>query len=275
MEGPVSQISACWLPGLPHLLHAERSGAWKKLADAGRDLARKAEAIGADSLVVYSTQWLSVLGTSFQTRAVCEGNHVDENWYELGDLPFSFRGDPQLGAAFVSASSSAGIPSRPVDYDCFPIDTGTLVALRFLNSDGKLPVSIVSSWVYADSGTSLKLGETMRETAARLGRRPLYVAVSNLTNRFFPDDIDPTQDQVSRPEDQKWAERVLAEIENGNLEGARNVPADGGVSRDMQFNAFHWLCGVLGPARRGRVMAYGPLWGTGAAVIDFLEGANE
>ena len=40
---------------------------------------------------------------------------------------------------------------------------------------------------------------------------------------------------------------------------------------DMGFKAFAWLMGVLGtPESKGQVLAYGPIWGTGAAVVEYV-----
>jgi 2-aminophenol/2-amino-5-chlorophenol 1,6-dioxygenase alpha subunit len=42
---------------------------------------------------------------------------------------------------------------------------------------------------------------------------------------------------------------------------------------DMGFKAFAWLMGVLGtPSTPGKVLAYGPVWGTGAAVVEYTIG---
>jgi 2-aminophenol/2-amino-5-chlorophenol 1,6-dioxygenase subunit alpha len=39
---------------------------------------------------------------------------------------------------------------------------------------------------------------------------------------------------------------------------------------DMQFKSFYWLMAAMGEARiKGKVIGYGPIWGSGAAVIEF------
>ena len=39
---------------------------------------------------------------------------------------------------------------------------------------------------------------------------------------------------------------------------------------DMMFKGFSWLLGTIGRSDvRGRVLGYGPLWGTGAAVVEW------
>jgi 2-aminophenol/2-amino-5-chlorophenol 1,6-dioxygenase alpha subunit len=270
MSGTI--LSAAWIPGLPHLLSSERSPKWAELKRGCETLAQGISEVKPDVLVVYSTQWFSVLGTSFQAHPHPKGLHVDENWYELGDLPFDFKTDAALSTALAKAVQGPGMPTKTVNYGEFPIDTGTIVAMRLLNPEGKIPVSIVSSWVYADAEKSAALGRLMRAEIERSGKRAVLVASSSLSTRFFTDDIDPRQDKISASGDDEWNRRLLGLFEGGKLgeasklagEMARQVPVD------MQLNAVHWLKGALGETTApGRVIAYGPLWGTGAAAVEF------
>jgi 2-aminophenol/2-amino-5-chlorophenol 1,6-dioxygenase alpha subunit len=268
------KLFAAWVPGLPHVLQPEKSAHWASLEQGYRTLAADLAAFRPEVIVLYSTQWLSVLGTSFQAHPNPKGVHVDENWYELGDLPFDFRSDSELASRLAAATVSAGLPAKTVSFDEFPIDTGTIVALRFLNPDGKIPVAIVSSCVYCDAAASEKLGRTVRETVERSGKRAAFIACSLLSARFFSQDIDPQADRLSEASDDQWNRRILGLIESGKLaEIAGLTPEYAGQARvDMRFNAFHWLRGALGgESRQGRVLAYGPQWGTGAAVVEFAQ----
>ena len=94
MKGEI--LKAAWTPGLPHVLNGEKSLSWKKLAEGYTKLGQRISELKPDVLVIYSTQWLSGLGTSFQTQPNPKGVHVDENWYELGDLPYDFKSDAEF-----------------------------------------------------------------------------------------------------------------------------------------------------------------------------------
>lgn len=264
--------AAAWLPGLPHLLRSEKSPAWAKLGEACGKLGELGRAQSPDVIILYSTQWLSVLGTSFQARERLRGVHVDENWYELGDLSYEFRTRPELAGLFARTVREKGFSTRTVDYEGFPIDTGTIVALRYLNPDGKIPVCNVSSWVYASAEASRSIGSAMREACQSAGVRAWFVASSGLSSRFFTSDIDPRMDHLSSESDDKWNQKVLGLWESGDLAGVTSLSSEYAREArvDMQFNAFHWLSGVLQETPvTGRVLGYGPLWGTGGAVVDF------
>jgi 2-aminophenol/2-amino-5-chlorophenol 1,6-dioxygenase alpha subunit len=260
------------VPGLPHLVSDITVESWELLRRALRQAGERVKASQPDVLALYSTQWISVLGHSFQTNPNPKGLHVDENWYELGDFPFDLRVDAALGARAAEIASSLGLATKTVNYEGFPLDTGTLVALRFLNPESTIPVSIVSCNIYAGQEDSLTLGRAMRQAIEESGRRAVVVAVTALSARFFTEEIDPRTDRISRAEDDAWNRRVLdliAQGKNAEVLTLSSEYAQAAVA-DMGFKAFAWLMGVLGtPATPGNVLAYGPIWGTGAAVVEY------
>jgi 2-aminophenol/2-amino-5-chlorophenol 1,6-dioxygenase subunit alpha len=268
-----TSLIGAWVPGLPHVLSAEKSSSWQKLHRAFVTLSEDVDRLNPDVIVLYSSQWLSVLGTSFQVQKNPKGVHVDENWHEWGDLPFDFYSDVELGRDFAKSVAGSGIPTKTVDYEEFPIDTGTIVALQYLNAKRKIPVSIVSSWVYANPESSRKIGEAMADTVHKSGKKALFVASSLLSARYFTDEIDPKEDKISTAGDDKWNQTLLGLMELGNLQELSKLSGTftKEVPTDMQFNAYHWLTGALkGTGAKAKVLAYGPQWGTGAAVAEFF-----
>jgi len=247
MKGQI--LAGVWVPGLPHVLRPERNAGWATLYRGISGLESKISALKPDVIVLYSTQWVSVLGTSFQIQPNPKGVHVDENWYDLGDLPFDFKTDVGIGARF-AASIGERMPTKAVNYEEFPIDTGSIVAMRLLNAEAKLPVSIVSSWVYADAAKSGELGRIMRETILSSGKRVVVAASSLLSARYFTHEIDPVADRVSSLEDDAWNRKFLGLLESGNFDAAASQAVQYAKSSplDMQLNAFHWLRG--GDGRR-------------------------
>lgn len=274
MKGEI--VKAAWVPGLPHILSKELPPQWKTLADAYTTLGEKIQALKPDVIVVYSTQWMSVLGTSFQTQPNPKGLHVDENWYEFGDLPFDFKVDAALSAQFAQDYKTQGYPTKTVNFEEFPIDTGTIVMNLFLNPKGNIPVSIVSSWVYADHKMARILGETMAKTVEKSGKRAVFVASSLLSARFNPNDISPKDDVLS-PQDDEANKKILHAFESGKWYVAHDLASEFArkAPTDMMFNAFHWLSGVLANRpNHGEILGYAPQWGTGAAVVDIHMGAK-
>ena len=260
------------VPGLPHLVSNITVESWETLRRGFRQAGERIKGLQPDVIVIYSTQWISVLGHSFQTNPNPKGLHVDENWYEMGNFPFDLRVDADLGTRAAEIASSLGLATKTVNYEGFPLDTGTLVALRFLDPDSTIPVAVVSCNIYAGQEDSLTLGRAMRQAIAASGKRAVVVACTALSGRFFTEELEPRTDYISRAEDDTWNRRVLDLIAQGRNAEVLTVSAEYAQAAvaDMGFKAFAWLMGVLGtPATPGSVLAYGPIWGTGAAVVEY------
>lgn len=270
---PKGTIQRAYLvPGLPHLVANQAVTSWETLRQALRQAGERVKGLRPEVLVLYSTQWISVLGHSFQTNPNPKGLHVDENWYEMGDFPFDLRVDTALGTRAAEIASSFGLATKTVNYRGFPLDTGTLVALHFLDPDNAVPVAIVSCNIYAGQKDSLTLGRALRQAIEESGKRAIVVACTALSARFFTEEIEPHTDRISRAEDDGWNRRVLDLIARGKSAEVLTISSEyaQAAGADMGFKAFAWLMGVLGtPAAPGNVLAYGPIWGTGAAVVEY------
>jgi 2-aminophenol/2-amino-5-chlorophenol 1,6-dioxygenase alpha subunit len=266
-------VGAGIAPGLPHLLATEKSDACKRLASAYGDLEQAIAKREPDALMVYSTQWLSVLGTSYQVREHLSGEHVDENWHELGALGFDFHSDVALSKAMAAEAAKRKFPTKLIDYEEFPIDTGAIVALSLLNGELKRPVSLMSCWVYADAEKNRELGAAAREAVLGCGERVFALAVTSLSQRYFTHEITPAEDKISDDGDEGRNQEILRALETGNLQAVGDLvqAAAGKGPFDMGGAAFHWLTGVCGgDVEAAKVLAYGPIWGTGNAVAQLV-----
>jgi len=267
-----SVIAGYLVPGLPHLAFSDKLGGWKDLAKSYADAGARAKKTKPDVFVVYSSQWISVLGHSFQTKPTLQGSHVDENWYEFGELPYSIKVASTLGEKMAEKAKAKQLATKLVNFEGFPIDTGTIVSQRFFNPDGSVPVGIVSCNVYANYADSQKLGEATAEAIRESGLNAIAIACTGMSGRYFTKDIKPTEDRISDAKDDEWNRRILDMASSGKnkqvIESSGDFAAQ--TMADMGFKAFSWLMGVVGdPNLKANVMGYGPIWGTGDAVVEY------
>ncbi|MBX2861327.1 MAG: hypothetical protein KTR14_08830 [Vampirovibrio sp.] len=264
---------AYMVPGLPHLVF--RNESWSSLQTAYQEVGKTIQSLNPDIIVVYSAQWISVLGHSFQADPNPKGHHVDENWYSLSKqatFDFDFKVDVDLAQKAASIADRMGLATKLVNYKGFPIDTGSLTVQRFLNPDNKIPMMIVSSNIYCDRDASRQLGQAVREALVESGKSAVLVNCSSLSHRFFTQDINPAEDKISQPEDDAWNQRILTLIKAGKNQEAFDLGPEyaQAANPEMQFKGFYWMMGALDmPAAPGNVTAYGPIWGTGNAVIEY------
>jgi 2-aminomuconate deaminase len=159
-----------------------------------------------------------------------------------------------------------------VAYHGFPIDTGTVVALKLLNPDNAIPASIVSCNIYAEREETRALGYAARAAIEAYGKKTIVVIVTNLSNRYEVGDIDPAHDRISSQKDDEWNRKILEMLGEGRLEDVAQVARDFAreANADMGFKAIWWLGAVMGEHNKydGKVWEYQPVWGTGNAIVE-------
>lgn len=265
------------VPGLPHpLLCPEQNPGWQALRDAYDTAAARIAQQAPDLLLLYATQWPSVIGHQIQARPLAEWTHTDELFHDLGSIPYRFHMDASFGGAFRDAAIARGLQARTVDYHGFPIDTGSVVALRLLDPDGAVPACIVSSNVYADRAETVVLAKAASDALAAQGKRAVAVMVMTLSNRFFTDFIRPEDDRIHSAKDDEYNRKLLELLADGRLEDtaqlSREIHRQIRVKKVVSFKPFWFLSALMGAHNRyrGEVLAYAPVHGAGAAVVSLV-----
>ena len=265
-------VSAFLVPGNPLPYLKPENPAWEGIHKGYQAVAKALDGSEPDVIAVYSTQWIAVLDQLWQTRPQVSGLHVDENWYEYGDLPFEMKIDTELAEAVIASTQEFKVRSKGVNYEGFPIDTGTIVANNYLNPKGARALIIGSNNVYHDWETTQKLGATVRAAAERLGRKVAMVGVGGLSGAIFREEIDIAEDHIANEADDGWNRKILKLLEIGDVDALAEVcPEYAKEARvDMGFKHFAWLLGGLdGKFNGATVHAYGATYGSGAAVVEF------
>ena len=261
------------VPGQPHiLLGADKNPGWASLKQSYEAIGREIAQSGAELMLLYSTQWFSVIGHLFQVDPRPAWTLVDQNWYELGEIPYEFRIDPEFGKLYCRTVKGAGMQGATVAYHGFPIDTGTVVALKLLNPDNAVPASVVSCNIYAERDETRALGLAARAAIDAYGKKTIVVCVTNFSNRYEVAEIDPAQDRISSAKDDEWNRKLLEMLAEGRLEDVAQVAREFAreANADMGFTAIWWLAALMGEHNRydGKVWDYQPVWGTGSAIVE-------
>lgn len=268
----MTMLAGYIVPGLPHpLLAPERNAGWARIRAAFERARSQIAEAQADLLLLYSTQWVSVIGHQIQADPAPEWVHVDQEWHMLGSMPYRFRIDPGFAAAYREAAAARGLHARTVAYRGFPIDTGSIVALKLLDPDNRLAAGIVSCNMYADRSETLVLGKAAADAIAATGKRAILCAVTSLSSRMHTRRIDPAEDRISSSQDDEWNRKLLELLGEGRLEDVSQLARqfDAQAHADSKLKAVWWLAAAMGQHNRyrGEVLEYQPIWGTGGAVV--------
>ena len=262
------------VPGIPHpLLAPDQNPGWQQLADGFAAAREELHAAKPDVLLIYSTMWPSVIGHQIQAHPEPEWVHVDELFHALGSIPYKFRIDTEFAHAYQKAATARNLHARTVAYDGFPIDTGSVVALKLLNPNNEIPACIVSSNMYADRAETIVLGKAANDALLDQGKTAAAVSVMTLSNRLFTDWIEPHEDRIHSGKDEEWNQKLLEFLADGRLEDcaqlSREIHRQIRIKKVVNFKPFWWLTSAMGAHNRyeGKVHAYAPLFGTGGAVV--------
>lgn len=270
------------LPGLPHIyLAPEKNKGWMNVRLAFDRVCEEVQNSGADLIVIYSTYWPSILGHQIQANPEPEWTHVDDQFHDLGSIAYKFRIDTEFAEKVKEKCEQRGLHARTINYHGFPIDTGSVVALKLINADNKIPAVIVSSNIYSDRAETIVYGKAMADAIKESGKKAIVVAVSSLSNRLFTEEIKPSEDKIHSLKDQEWNDKYLELLSEGRLEDcsqlSRQFHREARIKKVTNFKPFWWLSAVMGQnnAYEGNVMAYAPMLGTGAAVVSLTPGIEK
>ena len=269
-----SLVGSYVVPVHPHpLLVPEQNEGWTRLRaafDEARDAIKES---GADLLIIYSTTWPSIIGHQIQADPNPQWTLVDQDFHDLGSMEYSFNIDAEFAEAWNEANHNRGLQSRTVAYHGFPIDVGSVVALKLLNPDNSIPAVIVSSNVYANRSETTVLAKACLDVIKKTGRKAVAVTAMSMSNRMFTEFIDPSEDRIHSLKDDEWNRKVLEFLEEGRLEDvaqlSRTIHQQIRVQKVVTFKPMWWLSAMNDNRNNltGRVLAYEALHGAGGAVI--------
>ncbi len=260
----------------PHpqpLLSPDANEGYGNLRSAFDECRNRIDESGADLILVYSTTWPSIIGHQIQAHPEPEWIHVDDDFHFLGSMPYKFRIDTDFAEGFREAAEARGLHSRTVSFDGFPIDTGSVVALKLLNPENKIPACIVSSNMYANRAETIVLGKAARDALQAQGKKAVVVVVSSLSNRMFTEHIDPSEDRIHSSKDDEWNQKILEFFADGRLEDlsqlSREIHGQIRVQKVVAYKPAWWMAATMGQHNNydGEVLAYEALHGSGGAVV--------
>ena len=198
---------------------------------------------------------------------------VDHDFHDLGSIPYSFKIDADFAEAWNTANEKRGLKSRTINYTGFPIDVGSVVALKLLNPNNAIPAVIVSSNVYANRAETTVLAKSCLDVIKATGRKAVAVTAMSLSNRMFTAPIEPKDDKIHSLKDDEWNRKILEFLGEGRLEDvgqlSRTIHKQIRVQKVVAFKPMWWLSGMNGNRNNltGDVLAYEAIHGAGGAVV--------
>jgi len=187
-------VLAAKVTHVPTMLMSEKPGrvfgTRQQAIDGHREIARRAKALGADTIVICDTHWVVNAGYHINANAHFEGVFTSNEFPQfISDMPFKFEGNPGLGDLIAEKAREKGVYTLSHHIDSLELEYGTLVPMHFMSREGEFKVVSVAAWCTVHSHeSSRKLGEAIREAIETSDSKVLLVASGSLSHKIWPND---------------------------------------------------------------------------------------
>ena len=184
-------VLAAKMTHVPTLQMSEQEGALKGERQAAIDghleIARRAKALGVDTVVICDTHWLVNAGFHVNANERFEGLLTLSEFPQfIRDLPYAHRGNPDLGDAIAQRATELGVFTLSHHLDSLDLEYGTLVPMHFMSRAHDMKVvSVAAFCTVHDHQESRLVGQAIREAIEASDSKVLLVASGSLSHKIW------------------------------------------------------------------------------------------
>ena len=179
----VPSMYLCEFPG-PHFGKRDAAIAGHKEID------RRCRALGVDTIVVFDVHWQVNSEYHLNCAPKFEGVYTsNELPHFIKNMPYAYPGNPELGHIIADVANEMGVKSRAHSDTTLDLEYGTLVPMRYMNSDQHYKVICVSGWCdWHDLEESQRFGLAVRRAIEEKYEGTVAVFASGSLSHHFADN---------------------------------------------------------------------------------------
>lgn len=184
-------VLAAKMTHVPTLQMSEQEGPLKGKRQAAIDghleIARRARALGVDTVVICDTHWLVNAGFHVNANARFKGLLTSSEFPQfIRDLPYDHPGNPALGDLIAEQATGLGVHTLAHHLDSLDLEYGTLVPMHFMAREHRMKVvSVAAFCTVHDHDESRLVGQAIRAAIEASDSRVLLVASGSLSHRIW------------------------------------------------------------------------------------------
>ena len=170
----------------PGRLHGARQNA----IDGHKEIARRAKALEADTIVICDTHWLVNAGYHINANHRFKGIFTSNEFPQfIQDLKYDYKGNAALGDLIAEKACAKDVHTLSHQIDGLELECGTLVPMRYMSTEGDFKVVSIGAWCTVHSQeSSRKLGEAIREAIEESDNKVLLIASGSLSHKIWAND---------------------------------------------------------------------------------------
>ena len=187
-------VLAAKMTHVPTMLMSEQDGPLKgkrqPAIDGHLEIARRAKALGADTVVILDTHWVINAGYHVNANHHFKGLFTSNEFPQfIQNLPYEYEGNAALGDLIAEKAQAKDVFTLSHQLDSLELEYGTLVPMHFMSREHDMKVVSVAGWCTVHSHESSRLlGEAIREAIEASDSKVLLVASGSLSHRIWPND---------------------------------------------------------------------------------------
>ena len=201
-------------------LDGPHKGCRQHAIDGHKLMSSRCRELGVDTLVVFDTHWLVNSGYHINNAPRFEGLYTsNELPHFIKNMPYAYRGNPELGHAIAKAATRAGVHTRAHDATSLPLEYGTLVPMRYMNADDHFSVvSVAANLTVHDLADSATFGRSLRAAVEEAYDGTVAIFASgSLSHRFAQNGTaDEFMHKVWSPFLESFDRKVIDMWESGD-----------------------------------------------------------
>ena len=182
-------VLAAKVTHVPSLLISEREGPLKGRRDAAiaslREIGKRARDRGADTFMVFDTHWISNFGFHLNANARHQGLYTShEAPHMIQNLQYDYRGNPELADLIAKEAQKHDLDVIAHKVPTLPLEYGTIVPMRYMNSDSALRVVSAAAPIFASVDDNRRFGEAVRRAIDRSDAKVAVLASGSLSHKL-------------------------------------------------------------------------------------------
>ncbi|TXH71124.1 MAG: 3,4-dihydroxyphenylacetate 2,3-dioxygenase [Thiothrix sp.] len=188
LAAKITHVPSMYLSELP----GPHFGCRQAAIDGHLEIGRRCRELGVDTIVIFDTHWLVNSGYHINCAPQFEGVYTsNELPHFIKNMPYAYEGNPELGHLLAEVATQAGIHTRAHDQTTLALEYGSLVPMRYMNSDRHFKVVSVSALCMVHNlADSVALGKAFREAIEqRYDGKVAIFASGSLSHRFAQNGV--------------------------------------------------------------------------------------
>jgi len=190
LAAKITHVPSLYLSELPGPRHGTRQNA----IDGHVEIGRRCRELGVDTIVVFDTHWLVNANYHINCAPHFKGLYTsNELPHFISNMAFECPGNPALGKLLAKKANELGVETLAHDATTLDPEYGTLVPMRYMNTDQHFKVVSVSAMCTVHYlADSARLGWAMRKAVEDdYDGTVAFLASGSLSHRFAQNGLAP------------------------------------------------------------------------------------